>query len=347
MKNEKGSVEVSFSVSPQEALPHLKKAAARLAKNTLVPGFRKGKAPYAVLQRQIEESAILENALEDIIGKQVEQFLAQEKMSVVGRPRVDIEKLAPGNPIACKALFDLTPSVTLPDLSSLLIVRKKIEVSDEDVLKTLEDIRSRHPQKARSNGLAREGDNTSADDAFARELNPKFQNMEEYKANLKQSLLRELEYHDDAAKTSEMIDLLLKNLKLSHTPVLLVDQYADDMIRRFERDIAEREKTTLAEHLQHTGKPREDFDQEIRKEALKHVQTELILDEVIKAHGIEVSEEDVLREVEKIRLKFIFARMDVPRGVSSQAYRSHIKTTVLRNRALEFLKKKIIAYEKA
>ena len=68
-KNEKGSVEVSFSVSPQEALPHLKKAAARLAKNTLVPGFRKGKAPYAVLQEKIGERAILENAFEDIIGE--------------------------------------------------------------------------------------------------------------------------------------------------------------------------------------------------------------------------------------------------------------------------------------
>ncbi len=274
-------IEVSFSVSPEEALPHFKKTSARLAKNMLVPGFRKGKVPYEVLQAQIGESVIMENALEDIVGEQVAQFLAEGKTSVIGRPRVDVEKLAPGNPIVCTALFDRVPIVTLPDFSSLSIVRKKIEVND------------------------------------------------------------------DVAKTLEMIDLLFKKVVLSHTPALLVDQYADEMMHRFERDLAERDNTTLEKHLEHMGKPREDFDKEVRGEALKQVQTELILDEVVKAHGISASDEDVLLEVEKLRLKFILARMEVPRGVSSKAYRSHIKTTVLRNRALEFLKKKIIVYEKA
>jgi len=137
----KSMVEFSFTVSQEEADPFLKAAAERLAQKSSIPGFRPGKAPYDMIKQRVGEMAILEEALEPIVRANYTKAVMKESIDTVGSPEINVEKLAPGNPISFKVKAALIPEIEkLGDYKSKQIERKKVEVEENRVDKTIEDL---------------------------------------------------------------------------------------------------------------------------------------------------------------------------------------------------------------
>lgn len=150
----KSEVEIDATLSWQEFEPHTKQAARLISEEINIEGFRKGKAPYAMVAKRVGEAAILERAAELAVRKSYPAVLekiynewGQEKkaFSPIGRPEVTVTKLAPGNEFSYKAKTALLPRVTLPDYKTIAErtrkEKKEVSVEDKEVEDTLNWIR--------------------------------------------------------------------------------------------------------------------------------------------------------------------------------------------------------------
>ena len=127
------------------------KAAKRISAEVEVPGFRKGKATYEAVSQNVGELKIVEEALGPIVQKFLSQAIEEEDLATVGQPQVDIEKMAPNNPIVFTAIVSLMPDITkLADYDKLSVDAKATDASDEDVEKALKDLTRMQTKEVRA-----------------------------------------------------------------------------------------------------------------------------------------------------------------------------------------------------
>jgi len=150
-------------LSPSEMLPHLTAAVARLSTRTPFQGFRPGKAPYEVVAKKFGEGAVWEEALEDAVRETFVKAVKDHALLTVGQPEIRVEKIAPGNPVVYSATVSLLPSVTLPTEGTLNAEKKIEPVSDEDVVKTIEELRKMLATETPVERSAQKGDRIEID----------------------------------------------------------------------------------------------------------------------------------------------------------------------------------------
>ncbi|EKD67380.1 MAG: Trigger factor [uncultured bacterium] len=147
-------VEFTITVAPADYQESLQKAAVRLSERANIKGFRKGKAPYDVLKKEIGEMAIMQEALEDIVKKTFFDAVKTEKLETIGMPQVSIEKVAPGNDIVYKATVALMPSVKLPDIKKIKVTKGETKIDEKKIDETLEALRGMHATEILKEGKA-------------------------------------------------------------------------------------------------------------------------------------------------------------------------------------------------
>ncbi len=149
---ENSQVELEITVDPKDYQKHLEKAAVRLSEKAAVKGFRKGKVPFEVMKKEVGEMPIMQEALETIIQETFYNAVKDEKLETIGMPKVDIEKLAPGNPIVYKAVVALLPSVKLPDITKIKIKHTIKTVEDKELEETLQAVRGMNAVEVEKEG---------------------------------------------------------------------------------------------------------------------------------------------------------------------------------------------------
>jgi len=116
-------------------------------------GFRPGHIPESVLVQKVGEVAILEEMANEALGKAYQEIVREHKLEVIGRPKVNITKIARNNPLGFKIETAILPKITLPDYKKIAgetkkeLTKDKLEVSEKEVLATLEDIRKSRAKK--------------------------------------------------------------------------------------------------------------------------------------------------------------------------------------------------------
>lgn len=139
---EKSQVELNVELSWPEFQVYVKKGVDKISREVKIEGFRPGKAPYEILKQKIGEMTILEEAARIAINKTLDKVIGENiDGQPVGQPKVDIIKLAPGNPMEYKVVLAILPAVKLGDYKNLKIKLQKAETKDEEVGKTLEQLR--------------------------------------------------------------------------------------------------------------------------------------------------------------------------------------------------------------
>ncbi len=142
----KNQIELTIELDAKEVDPYLKKAAPRLSKKNKIEGFRPGKAPYEVIKQRFGEAPILEEALDDIIKATYIEAIGKEKLSPIDMPKIDVLKIAPGNPLSYKATISLLPQVTVGDIKKIKIEKSEIKIDDKKIdstIKTIAESRSK------------------------------------------------------------------------------------------------------------------------------------------------------------------------------------------------------------
>ena len=133
------TVEVPFD----ELKPSLDAAYKKIAQQISVPGFRKGKVPAAIIDRQIGRGAVLDEAINDALPKLYVQALQENDLQPLAQPEIDITELEDNDSLTFTAEVDVRPELTLPDLGGLEVSVDDIEVTDAEVEEQVQTLRER------------------------------------------------------------------------------------------------------------------------------------------------------------------------------------------------------------
>ena len=147
---EKSSVRMTLTVPKDEVASGYRKLLDEYAKNTQIPGFRKGKVPPAVLERKFGEGLrgealgkILEKAVEEVFdGDSLpldERPLAYSQPRMEEEPKLDLER-----DLVFSLVYDVRPAVNVGQWKGLEIEIPEAGVGDEDVARELEEVRERN-----------------------------------------------------------------------------------------------------------------------------------------------------------------------------------------------------------
>lgn len=159
----KTELELIITVEPKEYLKNLEEAAQRLSQRAVLKGFRPGKANYESVKQQLGEIKIMEEAINDIIQINFFEVIKEEKIEPVGAPKINIEKMVPGNDFVYKAQIALLPKVTLVDLKKIKVESKNIEITNEEMEKVLNDLKKMQMQEVIKNDKATKEDKVLID----------------------------------------------------------------------------------------------------------------------------------------------------------------------------------------
>lgn len=138
----RNQVKIRIEVQPTEMKSELTAAAARLSSGTNFPGFRTGKVPYDVVAKRFGEAAVWEEAAEDVVRRRYVVAVKQHDLTTIGHPHVSIEKIAPGNPVVFTATVALVPAVELAAIKDIKVDWTAVNVTADDVSKTIEELRA-------------------------------------------------------------------------------------------------------------------------------------------------------------------------------------------------------------
>lgn len=162
---EKSQIELTIELTAEEFAPYIEKGAAKLAEKVKIEGFRPGKAPIEILKQKVGEMAILEEAAHVAIHKTIDDIVDQNTMGrqAVGQPKVEITKLAPGNPFEYKVVTSIMPTVALGKYKDLKIKPTEGKVEEIDIEKTLKELQEMRVAEVLSEAGAADTDKVLVD----------------------------------------------------------------------------------------------------------------------------------------------------------------------------------------
>lgn len=153
-------VALTVEIEPEEMSRAVEGAYRRLAYKVMVPGFRKGKAPRAMLERHLGKEAVDAEALDHLVPELYDRAIQQEAIEAIARPDLEMVQLDP--PIF-KATVPVRPVVELGDYRSVRVTPEKVEITEEDVLGAIERLRRLYSTWEPANREARLEDMVIAD----------------------------------------------------------------------------------------------------------------------------------------------------------------------------------------
>ncbi|HEX6971136.1 MAG TPA: trigger factor, partial [Limnochordia bacterium] len=140
----KGSrIRLDLEVDPDRVEQALERAYRRVVRRIDVPGFRKGRAPRPIVERQIGAGALLREALDELIPVAVGEAVREAELEPLEQPNVDVKPFERGKPLSLTAELTVKPAVELGQYRGLTAVRRIERVSDSQIDQALERIRER------------------------------------------------------------------------------------------------------------------------------------------------------------------------------------------------------------
>lgn len=146
----KSEIEIEVTLIPPEFEFHITRAAALLSEEHEIEGFRRGKAPYEIVEKRFGEGMVLERAAELAVKKTypevMQKLIADGKIATthppIGRPEVEIRAVGKKSEFIFRVKVALLPSLDLPGYKEIagrvIKEKKKTIVSDEEVAKAVD-----------------------------------------------------------------------------------------------------------------------------------------------------------------------------------------------------------------
>jgi trigger factor len=133
------TVEVPF----EELKPSLDAAYKKVAQQVNVPGFRKGKVPQAVLDRQGYRGFALDEAINDVLPKKYIEAIQENELEPLAQPDIEVTKFEDNEPLEFTAEVDVKPQITLPAYDGIEAEVEDVAVADEDIEEQIQSLRER------------------------------------------------------------------------------------------------------------------------------------------------------------------------------------------------------------
>lgn len=162
-KLEKSMVELQFSIDADTFKNAVSAAFKRESKKYNVPGFRKGKAPRAMIEKMYGADIFHYDAVNDLFPAQYEEAVKAAGIEVVGAPEPEVVSMSEAEGATLKVKVAVKPEVTLGDYSGLSVTKKVKTVEDSAVDAELARMQDRNGRLLTREGKAENGDTVDID----------------------------------------------------------------------------------------------------------------------------------------------------------------------------------------
>lgn len=320
----------TITVPYEEYAKRVEKTVRELGGRISIPGFRPGKAPYDIVKQRLGEQEILKEAFPSIAHDSYLNALHEHGAQPALPPKITVSRLILGQPIEYAAEVVLTPTITLPEFSEISVEKKAVAVSPDAVSKLLEELR-----KMRAQG----GELPELNDAFARELNNEFVDLAVLKAHLAKNLRAEEEERERDRMERDMIEKIINKSVFSEIAKELIIQAQNELFSEIKHSVS-RYGARFDEYLSRIKKTEEALHDELKSEAEKRIKFSTLINKVIRDERMEISEEEITGEANKFLRQFRSVK-EAKRAVDPQTLVRGLQETLLRRKAVSFLKEKI------
>lgn len=143
-KLEKNMAKLTVEVSAEDFKAAIKKAFNKNKNRFAIPGFRKGKAPQAMIEKMYGEGVFYEDAADEAINASYAEAMKESGLDIVSRPEVTIEKIGKDEPFVYSALVTVKPEVTLGQYKGVEVEKADASVSAEDVEAELKKVQEQN-----------------------------------------------------------------------------------------------------------------------------------------------------------------------------------------------------------
>ena len=131
-KLEKNMAKLTVEVSAEDFKAAIKKAFNKNKNRFAIPGFRKGKAPQAMIEKMYGEGVFYEDAADEAINASYAEAMKESGLDIVSRPEVTIEKIGKDEPFVYSALVAVKPEVTLGQYKGVEVEKADASVSNSE-----------------------------------------------------------------------------------------------------------------------------------------------------------------------------------------------------------------------
>lgn len=147
LENEKDNVvKVNITIPAEEATTAYNTAARKIAQYVNIDGFRKGKAPRHLVERQVGEERIKQEALEGLMPKVLSEVIEENKLDVITQPYITSYDFKKGEDLNVVVNVETRPEVKLGDYKNLTVEVTDVPVTEDAVKETLDRIQKNYTE---------------------------------------------------------------------------------------------------------------------------------------------------------------------------------------------------------
>jgi trigger factor len=161
--NSTTNVTLIISAEAADLAPIRRHVVGHFASNVKVPGFRSGKAPVDLVEKNINQQILLEEFMEHALNDLYNLALKHEKLRPVAQPDVQLKKFVPYSELEFEAVLDVVGGVKLADYKKIKLFKKPVSVSASDVNEVLAQMRQRGAERKAVGRPAKNGDEVVID----------------------------------------------------------------------------------------------------------------------------------------------------------------------------------------
>jgi len=144
-KTEKSNeLKLTFTVEASKFDEGMKKVYVKTAKYFNIPGFRKGKAPMNIIEKQYGSEIFYEDTFNEIVPSIYEEELKANNIEAVSKPDIEITQIGKGQELIFTATVQIKPEIKLGKYKGIELSKKEYIVSDEDIEKELQQKQERN-----------------------------------------------------------------------------------------------------------------------------------------------------------------------------------------------------------
>mgnify|MGYP000982407075 CR=1 FL=1 len=133
------------------------------AKTMKVTGFRPGKAPLSVVEKQLDQNRLQAEVINHAINDFYGQVLDEQKLRTLDQPQIEVTKFVPFTELEFVATVEVMPEIKLGDYKKIKKAVPKVTITAKEVADVLENLRTRSAVKEDSDKPAKKGDDVTID----------------------------------------------------------------------------------------------------------------------------------------------------------------------------------------
>tara|TARA_Y100000031_G_C8222065_1_gene386469 strand:- start:678 stop:1736 length:1059 start_codon:yes stop_codon:yes gene_type:complete len=296
---------IEIKLSPERVKEEFEKVYKSIGKVANVPGYRVGKVPRDLLEQNFAKTAheeVLKSLVPETYGKAIEEY----KLDPIGHPGIQDLKLDLKAGFSYTANIEIRPEFTLKNYKGLKLKKKKVDIKEDDVKKSLESLKESHAQSVpKKEGDKKETTLAKIDDNFAKDLG--LENLEK----LKDAVRKNLEYKAESEAQSDLemqvVNQLVNSMNFE-IPESLVDSEKKRLMKDAESRIAYMEaiqkKSDPNKKFTLSDKDKLELEANAEKQAIRQVKVFFILDKIAQAEKIYITKEELQKRVEEIAAQY-------------------------------------------